>query len=59
MREALLDERAQRRAPARDRVRSRRTSTESTLGTGKNTFRETGRITFTSAASWASTLGIP
>ena len=47
--------RAAARARGAGPVRSRRTSTESTLGTGKNTFRETGRITFTSHASWAST----
>ena len=27
------------------------------MGTGKNTFLDTGRITFTSHASWASTDG--
>ena len=35
------------------------TSTESTFGTGWNTVREIGRSTFTSQASWASTLGTP
>ena len=57
--EALLDERAQLRAAALGRARSSRTRTESTLGTGKNTFLDTGRITFTSHASWASTDGTP
>src|SRR5918997_6089809 len=39
--------------------RVRPTRTESTFGTGWNTVRDTGRRTFTSAASWASTLGTP
>ena len=34
-------------------------STESTLGTGRNTLRDTGRSTLTSQANWASTDGTP
>ena len=55
-----VDERADAagRAAAPPRRRSP-SSTESTLGTGRKTWRETGRSTLTSQASWASTDGTP